>query len=192
MIDERLAAVNCVRNWLRQNRNVFATIPQRRHDDVDDVETVEQILAERPLLDHVAQVAVGRGDHADVDDASAAIGADLLQLAGLEESQQQALHPQRHLADFVEEDRAHVGSFELSWLVAIGAGEAALHVTEQLGLEQCLGQASAVDRREDMAGSRAARMDRARDDFLADAALARDQNLRVGPGNTVDFLLQRQ
>ena len=73
------------------------------------------------------------------------IGADLLQLAGLEEAQQQALHAQRHLADFVEEQRAAVGHFELALLVAIGAGEAALHVAEELRLEQRLGQAGAVD-----------------------------------------------
>ena len=159
---------------------------------MDDVQAVEQILAERPLLDHVAQVAIGRGDDAHVDDASAAVGADLLQLARFEESQQQALHPQRHLADFVEEDGAHVGRLELARLVAVGAGEAALHVAEQLGLEERFGQAGAVDRREDVAGARAARVDRARDDFLADAALARDQDLRVGPGDAIDFLLERQ
>ena len=137
-----------------EHRNVLAALAQRRHDDVNDVEAVEQVLAERALRDHVAQVAVGRRDHADVDDAAAAVGADLLQLAGLEEAQQQALHAQRHLADFVEEDRAHVGGFELARLVAIGAGEAALDVAEQLGLEQRFGQAGAVDRREHVAGAR--------------------------------------
>src|ERR1044071_5545465 len=34
-------------------------------------------------------------------------------------------------------------------------------------------------------------MDVARDDFLADAAFAGDQNLGVGPRNPLDFLLQR-
>ena len=71
---------------------------------------------------------------------------------GLEESQQETLHAQRHLADFVEEDRAHVRGLELARLVAIGAGEAALHMAEQLGLEQRFRQAGAVDRREDVAG----------------------------------------
>jgi len=120
------------------------------------------------------------------------VGADRLHLSALQEPQEHGLHAKTHLADFVEEDRAHVGSLELSWLITIGAGEAALHVTEQFGFEECLGQASAIDGREDMVGSRSARMDRARDDFLADTALARDQNFCVGPGNTVDLLLERQ
>ena len=73
---------------------------------MDDVQPVEEVLAELPLRDHLAQVAVRRRDHAHVDGAHGAVGADLLQLAGLEEAQQQPLHAERHLADFVEEDRA--------------------------------------------------------------------------------------
>jgi hypothetical protein len=33
-------------------------------------------------------------------------------------------------------------------------------------------------------------VDRASDDFLADAALAGDEHLRVGAGDTIDFLLE--
>jgi hypothetical protein len=51
----------------------------------------------------------------------------------------------RHLADLVEEDGAVVGHLELARLVAIGAREAALHVAEQLRLEQRFGQPRAVD-----------------------------------------------
>ena len=128
---------------------------------------------------------------ADVDVAGAAVGADALNFAGLEEAQQQALHAQGHLADFVEEHRAHVRRLELAGLVAIGAGEAALHVAEQLRLEQRFGQAGAVDRRERHGRARAAVMNAARDNFLADAALAGDQNLRVAARDAIDLGLQR-
>ena len=94
--------------------NVFAALAQRRHGQVNDVQAVEEILAERALAHHVAQVAVRRGDDADVDAPARVIGPDLLQLAGLHESQQQALHPHRHLADFVEENRPLVGELELA------------------------------------------------------------------------------
>ena len=52
------------------------------------------------------EVAVGRGDEADVDARVRAVGADALDLAGLEEAQQHDLHARAHLADFVEEDGA--------------------------------------------------------------------------------------
>jgi hypothetical protein len=99
---------------VHKHRNVFSTITQRRNDYVNDVEAIEQILAERPLLDHFSQVTVGRSDHTHVDDAATAVGANFLQLACLEESEQEALHAQRHLPDFVEEDGAHVGGFEFA------------------------------------------------------------------------------
>ncbi len=185
-----LLRVNARQEVLDERRNVFAALAQRRHGQVNDVQPVEQVLAERALGDHVAQVAVGRGDDAHVDAAHRAIGADLLQLAGLQEPQQQALHAQRHLADFVEEDGAAVGHLELALLVAIGAGEAALHVAEELGLEQRFGQAGAVDGDHGAGGTRAPLMDRVRDELLADAALAGDQDLRIGARDALDLLRQ--
>jgi hypothetical protein len=62
------------------------------HRDVDDVEPVIQILPEGSLRDHLAQVAVGRPDHADVDVPSL-VGANALQLAGFQKPQQQYSMP---------------------------------------------------------------------------------------------------
>ena len=97
-----------------------------------DVQAVVQILAERLVGDAIDQAAMRGGDDAHVERRHVAIGADALNLAGLEEPQQQRLHAQAHLADFVHEDRAAVGRFEPASLVAMRVGEAALHVAEQL------------------------------------------------------------
>ena len=129
-------------------------------------------------------------DDPDVDVAGTAVGADALNFAGLQEPQQQALHAQRHLANFIEEDRAHVRRLELAGLVAIGAGEAALHVAKELRLQQRFGQAGAIDRRKHHGGPRAAVMNAARYNFLADAALAGDENLRVAPRDAIDLGLE--
>ena len=94
-VDSRAARCGELREELvHKHRNVFSTITQRRNDYVNDVEAIEQILAERPLLDHFSQVTVGRSDHTHVDDAATAVGANFLQLACLEESEQEALHAQ--------------------------------------------------------------------------------------------------
>ena len=63
----------------------------------------------------------------------------------LERAQQLHLQRERHLADLVEEQRAAVGRLELALLVGDRAGEGALHVAEQLALEQVLGDGAAVD-----------------------------------------------
>ena len=175
---------------LDQQRDVAAPLAQWRHDQVDDVEAVEQVLAERLLGDEIAQVLVGRGDDPDVHRGPHAIGSDLLQLAGFEEAQQQALHAQRHLADLVEEQRAAVGHLELPLLVAIGAGETALDVAEQLRLEQRLGQPGAVDGDEGPRRADAVGVYRARHQLLAGAALAGDQHLGFGAGGPSDLEAQ--
>src|SRR2546430_8081611 len=118
------------------------------------------------------EVAIGGGDesHVGVDDL---LAADARELAVLEHVQQLGLQPQRHLADLVEEERALVGRLELAGLLAIGAGERALLVAEQLGLEQLARQGGAVHLQELLAGTRRRLVESARDDLLAGAALAR-------------------
>ena len=67
--------------------------------------------------------------------------AERLELALLQHAQQLGLQRRRDLADLVEEDRAAVGQREAALLVGRRAGERALVVAEQLGLEQRLGDA---------------------------------------------------
>ncbi len=112
---------------------------------MDHAQAIQEVLAELTCGDPLGQIAIRRGDHADVEPSRAVVGTDLLDLTVLEEAQQERLHAQAHLADFVEEQRAPVRLLQLADLVAIRAGEAALHVTEQLRFEQGLGQAGAVD-----------------------------------------------
>ena len=68
----------------QQHRNVFTTIAQRRHADVNDVQPVVEILAERLVGDAVDQNAVGRGDDANVDPVLNLIRADALDFTSLE------------------------------------------------------------------------------------------------------------
>ena len=96
---------------IREARDVLAALAHRRQLDVDDREPEVQILAERALVDLVAQIAVGRREHADVD-LVRAIAADALDLALLEHAQQLGLQRDVELADLVEEDRAAVGLLE--------------------------------------------------------------------------------
>ena len=115
-----------------------------------------------------------------------AVGADALNFAGLEEAQQHDLHARAHLADFVEEDGAVRRHLEQAGLVAVRAGEAAAHVAEELGLEQRVGQAGAVERDQRAGGARAALMNQPGDDFLADAGFTGDQDLGIRPRRALD------
>ncbi len=89
----------------------------------------------------------------------------------------------RDLADLVEEERAAVGLLEAADPALVGAGERALLVTEELALEERLGERGAVERDERLLRARPELVDRARELALARAALARDEHGRARRGD---------
>ena len=152
-------------------------LAQRRHLERDDVEPVVEVLAEPALRDLLGEVAVRRRDHADVD-LDRLRAADALELVLLQEAQQLDLDRRRDLADLVEEQRAAVGEREPAVLARHRAGERAALVTEQLALEQRLGERRAVQLDERAVRARRPLVDRVGDELLAGAALAGDQHGR--------------
>ena len=98
----------------------------------------------RPLLDGGLEVAVGRGDEADVE-RHLAVAADRPHRPLLQRAQQLRLQRERQLADLVEEERAAVRLHEEARARAARVGEGAARVAEQLALEQRLGHRGAVD-----------------------------------------------
>ena len=170
-----------------QRRDIVAALAQRRQFDVEDIEPVEKVGAELALLDQLFQILVGGGDAAEVhlDDLVAAHARDL---ALLQNAQQIGLRLQADVANFVEENRSAFGNFELAFLAVLRAGERAFLVSEEFALEQRLGQRAAVNGDQRMESSRAGMVDRARHQFLAGAAFARDQHGRVGRTNGLNGL----
>ena len=124
----------------------------------------------------VAQRAIGGGDDAGID-AAREVLADAAHLAVLDDAQQLRLPARRQLADFVEEQRAAVGFLEQPGAFGERAGEGAARVAEELGLEELVGQRGAVDRAEPAMTPRPMLMQRPRDQLLAAAALAFDQDV---------------
>ena len=133
---------------LHQQRQVALALAQRRDVDVEDVEAVVEVLAEQARRDHaLLQVAVGRGDDAHVD-AHRLVGAQRLDHPLLQHAQQLGLRGHRHLGDLVEQQRAAVRGAEAAVALLDRAREGAALVTEQLRLQQRLGERRAVDRDE--------------------------------------------
>ena len=127
-----------------QIRDVLAPLAQRHQVELQDAEAVIEIAAETAGRRLDGEVAVGRGNHADVG-LSRLERADALDFAVLDRAQQLGLQRQRQLADLVEKQRAVVGVLEQADLGVGGAGERAAHVAEQLALEQRLDDGGAVD-----------------------------------------------
>ena len=170
---------------LHEPANVCGTFPKGRHVQVDDSQPIQQILPELPGGNHLVQIAIRGGDDPDIDPGLLAIGADRLYFAILQKPQEDRLHAQAHLADFVQEQRAAIRKLQKSRLVAVGARKAALDVSEELGLEERLGQAGTIDGHEGPRLPGRRRMDAARHEILADAALARDEDLGIAASRSV-------
>ena len=121
------------------------------------------------------QIDVGGGDDAHVH-LHFVHAAQVHELPVLQHAQDLALRVHAHGADFVEEQRAAVGDFKQAFLGRDGAGERALHVTEQRGFQQVRRHRAGIDRDEGPVAPRRIQVDRLGDQFFAGAALALQQN----------------
>ena len=143
-------------------------------------EPVEQVLAEVAAREGGAQIAVRRRDDPHVH-GRRIVRAEPEHLPLLQDAQEPRLERGGDVADLVEEDRAGVRRLEEPRPAAAArAGEGALLVPEELGLEQRLGERGAVHRHERPVAAAARAVDALGDHLLAGAALAGDEHGRVG------------
>src|SRR5690606_10101814 len=103
-----------------------------------------QVLAEKALVDEAAQLLVGGRDDADIRlDGRAPSDSRVFTL--LKHAQQTRLRLHRHVANFVEEERAALGLFEATGRTLLRAGERALLVAEEFRLDQVTRDRGHVD-----------------------------------------------
>ena len=120
------------------------------------------------------------------------VAADALVGALLHDAQQLGLQAERQLADLVQEERAAVGQREGAVAGGDRAGERAALVPEELAAGQLRDDRRAVEH-DQVALARAGieGVDQPRDQLLARAALAGDQDRGVGEVRHLDHLAQR-
>src|SRR2546422_7900626 len=105
-----------------QQGDVLASFPEGRQLDRDDVEAIEEILAQDVLLHGLLEIAVRRRDQADID-LHVLRFADAPDLSLLDRPEQLDLERLRDLGDLVEEERAAVRGGKEPDLVGDGAGK---------------------------------------------------------------------
>src|SRR5205807_4164789 len=117
-----------------QQWNILAPLSKRRHGERDDVETIVEVLTKCALTDGFFEVSVGRGNQSDIN-LERARPTDALELSLLKHAQQFGLQERRHLADFIQKERAAVGHFELAFLLYERSRECAFLVSEEFRFE---------------------------------------------------------
>jgi hypothetical protein len=121
---------------------------------------------------------VGGRDDSHVD-LHHPLAAERLHLALLHCPQHLRLGRRPEVADLVEKERAAVGQRELAPLLPRRPRERPLFVAEELGLDHRLGDGRAVERDEGLVRPRRERVQRARHQLFARAALAPDEHVRA-------------
>ena len=173
---------------LREQRQILAAIAQRRQPDLDRVQPEQQVLPEpagrRPRRSASALVA----EMIRVSTRRVRDDPQPLELAGLDDAQQLGLLAHRHVGDFVEEQRALVRQLEAADAIALGVGERAADVAEQLALEDPFRHAARVHDHHRPGSPARHGVQRPRDDPLAGAVLPEDQDVRVGRADARDDL----
>ncbi|CAJ6550943.1 Uncharacterized protein conserved in bacteria [Burkholderia pseudomallei] len=159
--------------------DVRCALAQRRRMDRQHVQPVIKVRAKAPFRDERRQFGRRRRDDPHIR-AHDPVRADRLELLVLQHAQQLALQRHRHVADFVEKERAAVGKLELADApLAIRARVRARRRAEELGFEQRIGNRRDVDGHERLQCPRGRRVDRMREQLLTGARLAEQQHRRI-------------
>ena len=169
-----------------QQRDVLAATRSGGRWERDDVETVEEILAQDALGDGALDVAVRGGDEADVDLDVAGV-AHLTDLPLLDGAEQLDLHGLGDLGDLVEKERAAIGGGEELLEAATAPVKAPL--TWPNSSDSIKASATAPQLTETN-GPLAARLpvEGLGHELLAGPALARDHHRRAAVGRLADGL----
>src|SRR5204862_5971291 len=134
-------------------------------------QTEKQILPEPPFFDFLLEIAIARGNQADVYGQSAR-AADAFKLALLQHAQQFHLNCRTQVANFIEKQRAAIRQLKTALARLKRRGKRATLVPKQLRLNQRLRQRRTTHRHKWSAAARALLMNRARQHLFAGAVLA--------------------
>ena len=146
-------------------------LPERGHVEHLEAQAIQQVGLELARLGHRGQVRVGRTDQAHIDLHRLA-RADPLEAAVFDHAQNFLLHRHRHLANFVEKERAAIRRLEAANPTTGRPGERADLVAEQFALQDRGREGGAVQLDQRPTPTLGKEVDARRREFLAGAAFA--------------------
>jgi len=111
---------------------------------LDDVDAVIEVFAKSALADGILELVIGGGDQADIDFDGAG-AAEAHEGAFLEDAQDFGLHAGGHVTDFIQKNGATAGALEQALFAAAGIGKGSGLVTEELALQEGVGQGGAIN-----------------------------------------------
>jgi len=169
-----------------QERDVALSLTKWRQRDMQHFDAKVQVFTEALLVDQVLETPIGRRDDSNVEGLDL-VGSQWREALFLQDAKQLGLAHERHVADLVEKECPALCRREASQAPLVGAGKRAPLVTEELGLEKSVGKRRAIDGHEGPFVALAALVQRSRDELLARATLAAEQNRCIAGPHGVDL-----
>ena len=159
---------------------IVPALAQRRERNDEARNAREEVASELAPLHELFEGLMGRCDDAQVhlDGPRRPDGGDL---SFLQDTQEGRLRRLRQIRDLVEEQRAAVRRSHEAQLVPHSSGEGALHVPEELALDERRRNRAAIDR-DERRGAPAALVERSREHFLAGTRFADQDDGDTGSG----------
>ena len=147
----------------------IGAFPQARNNNLSAANAVIEILAEMTLGDQLGKIAVRRTNNPHIH-GHGFRAAERRYRAFFEHAQQMSLQLKRHIADFVEEERAAVACNNLARAPALdAAGERARRIAKQFAGQKGRGNSCTVDSDIRFAGALALGMNSAGQGVLTNA-----------------------
>ena len=159
----------------RQQADIHPAIGESGQVNSDHVESMVEVLPKRTGCNQCFEVLMRSGDDTHIH-MHRFTPADSIERAIGKHAQQASLGVGRHIADLVEKQGAPIGLFEPADAFLAGTCKGAFFMTEQLGLNQVFRDGGHVQGDARRAGARAVPMQCARNQFLAGAGGAVDQD----------------
>jgi hypothetical protein len=161
-----------------QGSYVFATIPQRRQGDRENIQTIVQVAAKFLTVHHSLEVPVRSCDEAYVY-AMGPTTSKPFEFLFLQNAEELRLQGEWHVADFIKKESPFVSQFEAANSLCDCAGESTAFMTKELTFEQVEGNRRTVQLDQRLAATGTRIVNRVSDEFLASAGFSLDQNSRV-------------
>src|SRR5229473_4507593 len=164
---------------------VIPSIPQRRQVNREDAQSIKEVFAKSTFFDQLGEVLIAGCQKPNVR-MDRFIASQPLKSFFLNQAQHFALGEGREGGHFVQKKRAARALLELPDTLAVGAGEGAALVAEELAFQQLLGNGRAIERPERPGGSPAVLEQSPSHQLLARTAFTGDQNGDILSGHSAD------
>src|SRR6201997_2567543 len=160
-----------------QGSYVFATIPQRRQGDRENIQTIVQVAAKFLTVHHSLEVPVRSGDEAYVY-AMGPTTSKPFEFLFLQNTEELRLQGEWHVADFIKKESPFVSQFEAANSLCDCASKSTPFMAKELTFKEVEGNRRAIQLDQGLAAPGTGIVYGVSNQFLASTSFSTDKHRR--------------